>query len=267
MPESFRLYIQYIRLSILGQMQYRASFLMLSFGHFLATGIEFLAIAALFDRFHHVMGWQLPEIALLYAIVNIAFAFADATSRGFDMFGTMVKSGDFDRLLLRPRSTALQLAGQELTLRRVGRLLQAVMVFAWANHHLNIVWSPEKALLLIMAIFGGGCMFFGLLVIQATIAFWTVESLELMNTMTYGGVQTAQYPLSVYRAWFRQFFTYIVPLACVNYFPALAILERSDPLGFPHVLQWIAPFIGISFLIVTLQIWKIGERHYRSTGS
>ena len=240
---------------------------MLSIGHFLATGIEFLAIAALFDRFNHIHGWSLAEIAFLYGMINIAFSFADAASRGFDTFANMVKSGDFDRLLLRPRSTALQLAGQELTLRRVGRLIQGLLVFFWANHQLEIAWSAAKATLFFGAIFGGACLFVGLLVIQATIAFWTTESLELMNTMTYGGVQTIQYPLSIYRSWFRNLFTYIIPWACVNYFPALAILERSDPLGFPVVLQWIAPLICIVFLVGALQIWKIGVRHYRSTGS
>lgn len=88
-----------------------------------------------------------------------------------------------------------------------------------------------------------------------------------MNTMTYGGVQTAQYPLTIYRTWFRKFFTYIIPLACVNYLPAIAILERSDPLGFPVVLQWVAPLICVVFLVLALQVWKIGVRHYRSTGS
>lgn len=267
MPNSLRLYMHYINLSFRSQMQYRASFIMMSLGQFAATGIEFLAIYALFERFQHIQGWTLPEIALLYATVNIAFSFADAASRGFDTFGNMVKSGDFDRLLLRPRNTALQLAGQELTLRRVGRLLQALIVFGWATQQLNLAWSIPKILLLGLSIFGGACLFFGLLVFQATIAFWTTESLELMNTMTYGGVQTAQYPLSIYRPWFRKFFTYIVPLACVNYFPVLALLGRPDPLGFPPLLQWVAPFIGIAFLLVALQIWKFGVRHYRSTGS
>lgn len=240
---------------------------MLTLGHFMVTGIEFLAIAALFDRFKNIAGWQLPEVALLYVIVNTAFAFADAISRGFDVFGNMVKSGDFDRLLLRPRSTALQLAGQELTLRRIGRLAQGAIVFYWANQHLSIVWSPEKVTLFVLAILGGTCFFFALMVIQATIAFWTTESLELMNTLTYGGVQTAQYPLSIYRAWFRKFFTYVVPLASVSYFPGLALLDRTDPFGSPEILHYLAPFIGVSFLIVALQFWKIGVRHYRSTGS
>ena len=267
MTNALRLYAHYLGQSVRSQMQYRASFLMLSLGHFVNSGIEFLAVAALFARFEHILGWSLPEVAFLYGLINIAFAFADAASRGFDTFGTMVKSGDFDRLLLRPRSTALQLAGQELTLRRVGRLLQGSIVFFWACHTLDIAWSAPKISLALFAIFGGACLFVGLVVMQATLAFWTTESLELMNTMTYGGVQTAQYPMSIYRAYFRKFFTYVVPLACVNYLPALAILERGDPLGFPVVSRWIAPIICIAFLVVALQVWKIGVRHYRSTGS
>lgn len=156
MSNALRLYIHYLSQSVRSQMQYRASFIMLSFGHFLATGIEFLAVATLFYRFEHIEGWTLPEIAFLYGLVNIAFSFADAASRGFDMFGNMVKSGDFDRLLLRPRSTALQLAGQELTLRRVGRLIQGLAIFIWANHTLDIAWSFPKVWLLFSAIFGGG---------------------------------------------------------------------------------------------------------------
>jgi ABC-2 type transport system permease protein len=105
------------------------------------------------------------------------------------------------------------------------------------------------------------------MVIQATIAFWTTEGLELMNTLTYGGVQSAQYPLSIYKAWFRKFFTYVVPLASVCYFPGLALLNRPDPFGSPVILHYASPLIGITFLLVALQIWKIGVRHYRSTGS
>ena len=267
MIDGIRLYLRYIGVSLRGQMQYRASFVMLSFGHFLVTGIEFLGIIVLFDRFGSLREWTLPEVALLYGLVNIAFSISDAISRGFDDVGGMIRRGDFDRLLLRPRSTVLQLVGYELTMRRVGRLTQGLAVFIWASVALDVVWSPAKLLLTMGTVAGGVCLFLGLFVLQGTMAFWTTETLEIMNTMTYGGVETAQYPLSIYRTWFRWFFTIIVPLACVNYFPALAILERADPLGTPLFFQWMAPAVGVIFLVVTLQVWKIGIRHYRSTGS
>ena len=267
MLDALGLYFHYIGISFRGQMQYRASFVMLSAGQFLNSGLEFFGILVMFDRFRSLQGWSLPEVALFYGIVNVAFAIADATSRGFDAFGGMVKSGEFDRLLLRPRSTPLQLAGEELTLRRVGRLLQGMVVLLWATSVLEIAWSPAKIVLIIASILGGTCLFYGIIVFQATLAFWTTETLEIMNTLTYGGVETAQYPLAIYHTWFRRFFTLVVPLACINYFPALAILDRPDPLGTPVIFQWTSPAAGILFLVVALQVWKLGVRHYTSTGS
>jgi ABC-2 type transport system permease protein len=88
-----------------------------------------------------------------------------------------------------------------------------------------------------------------------------------MNTVTYGGVETAQYPLTVYRPWFRQFFTWAVPLACAAYFPAHAILGRPDVLGTPPLWHWLSPLVGFLFLLITLQVWRLGVRKYRSTGS
>ena len=195
------------------------------------------------------------------------FALADAMSRGFDTFGTMVKSGDFDRLLTRPRSTALQLAGQELTLRRVGRLAQGLIVLVWASFELEVDWSAIKFGVLLTTVAGGACLFVGLIVLQATLAFWTTETLEIMNTVTYGGVETTQYPISIYTPWFRRFFTFGVPLACVSYFPSLGIMRVQDPLGSPVWFQYACPIIGVGFLIVALQVWKFGVRHYLSTGS
>ncbi|MBI3911828.1 MAG: ABC-2 family transporter protein [Armatimonadetes bacterium] len=267
MRDAIRLYGRYIGISIRGQMQYRASFAMQAAAFFLVTIIEFCAIWALFDRFGSLRGWTLPEVAVLYGMVHIAFALAEGVARGFDVFPQMVRGGDFDRLLLRPRSTALQVAGQEMQLMRLGRLLQGLAVLLWGAASAGIAWTAARIGLLIAAIAGGACLFSGLFVLQATLAFWTIETLEIVNTVTYGGTETAQFPLSIYRPWFRRFFTLVVPLACVSYFPAHAILGRPDPLGTPPAWHWVSPAVGVGFLAVSLRIWQVGVRHYRSTGS
>ncbi|MEH2167672.1 MAG: ABC-2 family transporter protein [Nostoc sp.] len=82
--------------------------------------------------------WTLNEVALFYGIVNIYFACADALGKGFDSFTTIIKSGDFDRLLLRPRTTALQLLGKEFTLKRIGRFSQGIVVLGWSLSSLHI---------------------------------------------------------------------------------------------------------------------------------
>src|SRR4051812_20785363 len=113
MPSTFTLYFHYLSLSTRSQLQYRASFLLRTFANFLITSLEFLGLAALFQRFGQIRGWTLPQMAFFYGIISIAFALAEAVPRGFDLFAATVKSGDFDRLLLRPRSLAFQIVSQE----------------------------------------------------------------------------------------------------------------------------------------------------------
>jgi ABC-2 type transport system permease protein len=267
MLNDLRLYGRYLSASVQGQMQYRVSFLLQCGAYLLVTGMEFLGILVLFNRFGTLRGWTLHEVALFYGMINIAFALAEAAGRGFDIFPRLVKSGDFDRLLLRPRSTALQVAGQELQLMRAGRLAQGIAILLWSLSGLDVSWSPAKGALLLFAVLGGAALFYGIFILTATLSFWTVESLEIANILTNGSVETAQYPLTLYRPGFRRFFTFVVPLACVNYFPAHALLDRPDPLGSPGFLHWLSPLVGVLFLLAALQAWNLGVRHYRSTGS
>jgi ABC-2 type transport system permease protein len=230
--------------------------------------MEIVAIWALFDRFGSLQGWKLGEVALFYGIVHLGFAFAEAFGRGFDNTHLLIRSGDFDRLLLRPRSAAFQVAAREVHAMRLGRFAQGLIVLIWAACAVDVQWTLPRVGLLLFSIASAACLFTGLFVLQATFAFWSTQSLEVFNTVTYGGVETAQFPLSIYRRWFRKFFTFAVPLACVAYFPGLAILGKPDPTGESMAwFHWLAPLIGVAFLLVTLQIWRFGVRHYRSTGS
>ena len=265
---AFQLYGRYVSASIRGQMQYPGSFLLLSLAQFANTAISFVGVWALFARFGRIGGWSLGEVALFYGVIGVAFAVADTISRGFDVFGPQfVKTGNFDRLLLRPRTTALQLLGHELVLTRIGRILQAALVLAIAAHLVRISWGPRELLLAGAAICGGAALFLGFLVLQATLAFWTVESLEVANTLTYGGVAAGEYPLDIYARCFRQFLTFVVPIGCVSYYPVLAILGRHDPLGAPAWFTEVSPAVGFLFLGFSLWVWRFGVRHYASTGS
>ena len=262
------LYGRLVSQSIRAHLQYRLSFLLMAFGHMITSVVEAIGIWALFDRFGMLGQWSLPQVAFLYGLVNCAFPISEAVARGFDVFGRdFVKTGAFDRVLLRPRSTVLQLAGHDFQLQRIGRLVQGAAVLAWAIWMLDIDWTAWRVGLLLFTLLSGVVFFYALFIFQATLSFWAVESLEIMNTLTYGGAETAQYPLAIYRPGFRRFFTFVVPLGCITYFPAVAILGIDDPLGTSRVFQVLAPLAGYAFFGAALLAWGLGIRHYTSTGS
>jgi ABC-2 type transport system permease protein len=59
----------------------------------------------------------------------------------------------------------------------------------------------------------------------------------------------------------------VVPSAGISYYPSLAMVDRIDSPKSTVLLQYILPLTGVIFLLISLQIWKIGVRHYSSTGS
>ena len=184
-------------------------------------------IALLFTRFKQLAGWSLWEVGFLYGMIGICFAVAEMMGRGFDVFQRNVVSGAFDTMLVRPLGTFYQVFAHEFLLRRIGRITQALVVLLIANSQLDISWSLGKVGFLLVSLVSGTCFFIGLFVIGATSCFWTVQSIEIINIFTNGGVFMGSYPFSIYRWWFRHFFTFIIPLACVNYFPSLFLLEKN----------------------------------------
>lgn len=263
-----RVLVRLLGASLRAQAQYPGSTMMLTLGRFVATIIEIIGIWALFRRFGDIHGWRFGEVAVFYGLVNMMFSIADVLTRGFEVLGTeLLRTGDFDRVLLRPRPATLLLMAHEFRPSRLGRFVQGLIVLIvgaqLASHH----WSLASSAMAIWAVAGGVALFFGVLVLQGAVSFWTIESLEVANVLTYGGVQAAQYPLSLYSGWFRGFLTFVVPLACVAYFPVLVILGKPDPLGTPMWFGVIAPLAGFVFLVLSFIAWRFGIHHYTSTGS
>lgn len=262
--ERIRLYFKLVGVAFRSQMQHRASFVMLASTHFISTFADIIGIWVLFDRFKLIQGWTLQEMAIIYGIIHMGFAVAEAFARGFDTFGDMVKSGDFDRILLRPLGTIFQVATGEIQMMRVGRFIQGLVVLLWGSYMLQFSLFSYHAFVILLAVVGATCLFSGLFIIQGTLSFWSTSTLELMNITTYGGVETGQYPMSIFNRGFRLFFTFIIPLACVGYYPVATLLHHVNV---PFYAGIFAPVAGIIFLWLSCQLWKLGVRHYHSTGS
>jgi ABC-2 type transport system permease protein len=258
------LYWKYIVILFKSQMQYRTSFLLLSLGQFLVPFSVFAGLYFLFERFGQIKGWSFSEVALCFSVIHMAFAISECFARGFDSFSSMVSRGDFDRVLVRPRSTFLQVLGSQFEFTRFGRLLQSLFVLGYALSNLTVEWTLLKAVTLVFMIASGVFIFVGIFMLAATLCFWTIQGLEIANIFTDGGREMAQYPLNIYQKWVTRFFTFIIPFGCVNYLPLLYILDKADG---NEIVYMLAPAAGIAFIVPCLLVWSFGVRHYRSTGS
>ena len=262
-----RLYLRLIGAQIRSEMQYRASMIAETFGALLITGLDFASILILLQRFQQIGGWTLAEVAFLYGTSAISFSLAELNAGGYDYFDQMVVRGEFDRLLIRPLSLFFQMLTEAWPLRRFGRLTQGVIAFGFALSVLRPTWGAAQWAFLGVMLAGGMLFFLSIFIIGSTACFWSPQTSELTNVFTYGGQFMTSYPMSIYERWMRDFFTFIIPMAFINYYPSLFLLGKPDPFGMPAWLPFLSPIAAVAMFGAALAFWRFGVRHYQSTGS
>jgi ABC-2 type transport system permease protein len=250
-------------------MMYRVSFVTEAIGVALVTLLEYASLALVFQKFQNLGGWSLGQVAFLYGLAEFSFGIMDLIFSGFDPdnFGIKVRRGSFDQLLLRPVNITLQVLSSEFVLRRFGKIFIGFFIFISAITLNPVQWTLAKVALTVLVVLSQVCFFGGLFVIGSTITFWTIESIEVINIFTYGGSYLISHPIHIYPEVIRRFFTFVIPAAFLNYYPALYILEIPDPLGLPVWIAFLAPLSGLMILTAAMVFWRFGINHYQSTGT
>ena len=256
-----KLYLKFFKMHLNSQLQYRASFILSFISQFIVFFGYYFTILCLFDNFSNIKGFTLYEVLLTFSIIQFGFAFCETFFRGMDVFDELIISGNFDKLLLRPRNIMFQVFTEEMSLVRIARLLQALIILIIALVKINIDWDIYKIITVIFMLISSILIFLGIFILAASYCFVTVKGLEVRNVFTDGGKHMAQYPIGIFKKGFKFIFTFIIPYGFVNYYPLLYILGKNN-----NKLFMFSPLITVLYLITCIIVFYKGIKKYSSTG-
>ncbi|MGW2022797.1 ABC transporter permease [Streptomyces decoyicus] len=256
-----------VRMWVRSALAYRTSFVMMTVGNFAANGLDFVAIMLMFSRIDALGGFTLPEVAFLYGTSGVSLGLADLLLGSVEGLGRRVRDGTLDTLLLRPVPVFAQIAADRFALRRLGRITQAVLVLGWSLPLLPVDWTVGRALMVPLMAVCGAAIFAAVFTAGAAFQFWAQDAAEVQNSFTYGGNAMLQYPPTVFARELVRGVTFLVPLAFVNWLPALRLLGHPDPLGLPGWVDFMGPVVAALMCAGAGLAWRLGLRAYRSTGS
>ncbi|MGW6415695.1 ABC transporter permease [Streptomyces sp. NPDC055055] len=249
-------------------MTYRSSFVLTLANSFVATFFDFVVILLMFGQVEGLGGFGFAEVALLYGTAGTSFGIADLTMGSLQRMGRRVRDGSLDTFLMRPAPLLAQVAADKFALRRFGRVAQGLFVLVWALVLLDdVTWTPVKAVLLPVTVACGAVIFAALMVVGAATLFWMQDAAEVTNAFTYGGNTLLGYPPTLFAQDLVRGVVYVVPLAFVNWLPALYVLDRPAPAGVPEWAAFASPLVAAVCCGVAGLAWRAGIRSYRSTGS
>lgn len=256
-----KLYLKFLAMHIKRSLAYPAAFFIDFVGRWLFMLNVFLGILFITMRFDTVGGYKLPEILLCYGVLLLGYSICESFMRGFDLFSYILRDAQFDRLLVRPRGLILQVLCHEMSPIQLSRAIQAVAMIIYAVFKVDFAWTVYKVGVLLLMILCSILLYAAVFLLYASVCFFTLEGLEVMNIFIHGSQEFGRYPFNIYGNVILFIFTFILPMALVQYWP-LRYLMGTAPFWYG-----LLPLLALLFIIPCLLFWRFGVKHYRSTGS
>ena len=265
--KTLRLYLRSMGMLLKSQLQYPASFLLQTLAQLIMEGGEMMALILVIDRFDHLHRWEAGDLFFFFGLMSVTFYSTECFGRGVTgAFPSMVRSGQLDTLLLRPRGLLTQVLCSAIDPRRVTCIAVGIAALVIGSRRAQVRWTALKALLLTEAVGFGCLLILGLFLIEAIFCIYSVKSVELVNAITYGGRSACEYPVTIYPRPLRVLFTAFAPFALVLQVPGGYILDK--PLfPWPDWAAFVCPLSGAAAFILIYLLFRKALGFYRSTGS
>lgn len=247
--------------------QYPLSLVLMSSAVTVSVLTQVGAVVILFGHAGTLAGFSVMEGLLVFGLASSAFGIADMFAGSVERLGNHIRSGTLDTMLIRPVSPLVQVAADEFSPRRLGKVVPALAILGVALSEVDVDWSVAKAGLLALMLLSGTLICAAIWVITGCLQFFIAGAREAANSLTYGGQALTEYPLAIYGQEVVRSVTYVVPLAFISWQPALFVLDRPDPLGMPEQLRYLGPVVAALLCVCAALVWRFGLSHYRSTGS
>jgi ABC-2 type transport system permease protein len=173
-----------------------------------------------------------------------------------------VRTGAFDRFLVRPIDPLFHLLADRFCHDGVGNFLVGLVLVASAVAQLNLALTLLDVLYLTVAVISGGLIFIALNLITGVSAFWVMDSVPVIRVV-FETHEFTKYPLTIYPKAIGMLLTFLIPYGLASFYPASHLLGRDIPL----LLAWAGPVAALVLLFIGYRVWLFGLRHYSSTGS
>lgn len=253
--------------SIRGEMQYRFNFLIEVLFDLVYQSVGFVFLWVVLGQFDAVEGWTLGDVTLLYGLRLAAHGLWSLAFSRLMLFDGMVQQGEYDRMLLRPMPSMLQLMFSGFRIAAFGDALGGCVLLGIGIAIADIDWTAGKTLFLIAAVVGGALLDGAFELGPAALTFRYLDTAALRGFMTNLASQYGGYPLSVFERKVQYALTFFLPLAFMAWVPATVLLGRTGELPFPGWLAPFSPLLGAALFWLAVWFFRRESRHYQSAGS
>ncbi|WP_373048836.1 ABC transporter permease [Vulgatibacter sp.] len=261
MRRYLRLLAVQLRASALLTLQYRVDFLVDAVMSLFWTASALVPLLVLFDKRETVVGWTWPEALVVVAWFTVLKGVLDGGIQpALQSVVEHIRKGTLDFILLKPADAQFLVSTARFEIWKSADVLGGLALLAWALVELRHVPSAGAVLTTLALLVGAVTILYSLWILVVSLAFFVVK-IDNLSYLFASIYDAARWPSSVFRGVLSFVFTFVIPLAVMTTYPALAILGRLGPGQAGWALLGAAVFSFVARLV-----WKNAIRHYTSAG-
>jgi ABC-2 type transport system permease protein len=264
---SLEAYLQYWRINLLTMLEYRANFIMWSGFTFFYHATALAALWVTLTTFPSMNGWSMHDMAFLYALRMLCSSFSNTFFFSVGEVPAMIREGRFDRFLVRPLDELFQALTVPQSI-YPDELIMALLFLPLATWFAHVRVDAFYFAFVLLVMLGGALIDFGIQLVVATIAFWTIRTDTLRWVVMSLEQEFTRYPVSIYTRIVRIVLTFVLPFAFMNYFPASYLLRKHEgTLSLAPEAGLLTPLVGVVWISLAYAFWRAGLNRYQGTGS
>lgn len=252
-----RLILVFFRVSVMGELAYRANFYVQLIESFLGLGTALSGLAVIFSYTKTLGGWRPDEVL---ALVGVFFLMGGAirfvVQPGMERLIEAVHEGTLDFTLTKPEDAQFLVSIQRFEIWMLTDIFLGLGVLVTALLRLGARVSVAEVAGFAVALAAGAVIVYCFWLMLATLSFWFVRVQNIL--MIFQSMYEAgRWPVSLYPRWLRVALTFIVPVAFATTVPAQALAGRLTL----QTLLFACALAGAIFIVSRI-FWRLGVRHY-----
>ncbi len=251
-----------LRASIAIALTYRLEFAVEGALALLWIGVTLVPLLVVFGTRDSVAGWTFPEMLVVLGwFVALKGVLEGTLSPSLLQVIEHVRKGTLDFVLLKPADAQLLVSLSKIEPWRVTDLAGAAVIFTIAFQRIGHPPEARHVLLAAVLLCAAVLVLYSIAIVVVSIAFVAVRVDNLLY-LFQSVFDVARWPSSVFRGVLGILFTFVLPLALMTTYPALALLGKLTA-------QTAVGALGgtLLFALVARGIWMASIRRYTSASS
>jgi ABC-2 type transport system permease protein len=223
-----RLLLAQVRASTLTLLQYRIDFLADGFLEILWAMTALVPLFVVFRARPSVAGWSFGEALLVTGWFTLLQGILEgAINPSLTSVVEHIRTGTLDFVLLKPADAQFLVSTAKFQPWRATNVLTAGAVFVYAFHLLGRLPSTAGILAALFLLFTSTLLLYSMWILTVSAAFYVVK-IDNLSFLFSSIFDAARWPSTIFRGFLSFVFTFVVPLALMTTYPALAMLGRLN---------------------------------------